>query len=128
MAQYELNVLDYWLIVKKRRGTILLSAGLVVAFTLGLTQYLKPASIYEASTRVKFERSNTFANILIESLAAQGSFDLNTEIEVIKSFPVLERVAKELKVLNFELPQGEARSPEYLAAIYGLQQMIKTSI
>jgi len=128
MAQYELNVLDYWLIVKKRKGTILLSAGLVVAFTLGLTQFLKPAPTYEASTRVKFERNSTFANILIESLAAQGSFDLNTQMEVIRSFPVIERVAKELKVITLESPEGEARSSEYLTAIYGLQQMVKTSV
>lgn len=128
MAQYELNVLDYWLIVKKRKGTILLSAGLVVAFTLGLTQYLKPAPIYEASTRVKFERSSTFTSLLLESIAAQGSFDLNTEMEVIRSFPVVEQVAKELKVIKSESPQGEARSSEYLGAIYGLQQMIKTSV
>jgi tyrosine-protein kinase Etk/Wzc len=128
VAQYELNVLDYWLIVKKRKGTILLSAGLVVAFTLGLTQYLKPAPIYEASTRVKFERSSTFANILIESLAAQGSFDLNTEIEVIRSFPVIERVAKDLNIVKPATSPEETRSTEYLGAIYSLQQTIKTSI
>lgn len=128
MAQYELNVLDYWLIVKKRKGTILLSAGLVVAFTLGLTQYMKPAPIYEASTRVKFERSSTFANILIESIAAQGSFDLNTEIEVIRSFPVIERVAKDLNIVKPATSPEETRSTEYLGAIYSLQQTIKTSI
>ena len=33
MAQYELNVIDYWLIVKKRKYLILLAAGLVVLFT-----------------------------------------------------------------------------------------------
>lgn len=127
MAQYELNVLDYWLIVRKQTGTILLSAGLVVACTLALTQYLRPAPIYEASARVKFERSNTFATILLESLSAQGGFDLNTELEVIRSFPVVERVAKELKLIKAEPLPGESRSSEYLGAIYGLQQMIKTS-
>jgi len=128
MAQYELNVLDYWLILKKRKGTILLSAGLVVAFTLALTQYMKPAPIYEASTRVKFERTNTFANILLESLGTTGSVDLNTEVEVIRSFPVVEQAAKELKLIKAELPPDRARPPEQLATIYGLQQSIKTSI
>jgi polysaccharide biosynthesis transport protein len=128
MAQYELNVLDYWLIVKKRKGTILLSAGLVVVFTLGLTQYLKPSPIYEASTRVKFERSSTFANMLMESIAAQGSFDLNTEMEVIRSFPVIERVAKDLKIVKPATTPEETRSTEYLGAIYSLQQTVKTSI
>ena len=128
MAQYELNVLDYWLIVKKRKGTILLSTGLVIVFTLALTQYLKPAPIYEASTRVKFERSNTFATLMLESLSSQGSSDLNTEIEVIRSFPVVERVAKELNIVKSGVSPEEARSSDYLGAIYGLQQTIKTSI
>ena len=128
MAQYELNVLDYWLIVKKRKGTILLSTGLVIAFTLALTQYLKPEPIYEASARVKFERNSTFATFLIESLAAQGSSDLNTEIEVIRSFPVVERVARELGIVKPPSSEKEARSSEYLGAIYGLQQAIKTSV
>ena len=30
MAQYELNVIDYWLIVKKRKYLILLAAGLLL--------------------------------------------------------------------------------------------------
>jgi polysaccharide biosynthesis transport protein len=128
VAQYELNVLDYWLIIRKRKGTILLSTGLVIAFTLALTQYMKPAPIYEASTRVKFERSSTFANLMLESLAAQGSSDLNTEIEVIRSFPVVERVAKELGIVKSGLSPEEARSSEYLGTVYGLQQTIKTSI
>jgi capsular exopolysaccharide synthesis family protein len=128
VAQYELNVLDYWLIVKKRKGTILLSTGLVIAFTLALTQYLKPEPIYEASARVKFERSSTFANLLLESLASQGGYDLNTEIEVIRSFPVIQRVAQELNIVKSGLSQEETRSSEYLGAIYGLQQTIKTSI
>lgn len=128
MAQYELNVLDYWLIVKKRKGIILLSTGLVVACTLALTQYLKPQPVYEASARVKFERSSTFANLLLESVSAQPGFDLNTEMEVIRSFPILERVARELKLLPGEPQAGETRSAQYLETIYGLQQKIKTSI
>jgi tyrosine-protein kinase Etk/Wzc len=128
VAQYELNVLDYWLIVRKRKGTILLSMALVIAFTLALTQYLKPAPIYEASARVKFERSNTFATLLIESIAAQGSSDLNTEIEVIRSFPVMEQVARQLNLVKAAPSPEEVRSSEYLTAVYGLQQAIKTSI
>lgn len=128
MAQYELNVLDYWLIIRKRKGTILLSAGLVVAFTLALTQYMQPVPIYEASVRVKFERTTTFANVLLESIGAQGSLDLNTEIEVIRSFPVVEQAAKDLKLITSDHPPNQARSSEYLGTIYALQQTIKTSI
>lgn len=128
MAQYELNVLDYWLIIRKRKGTILLSTALVVVFTLALTQFLKPPPVYEASARVKFERSSTFAGLMLESFSAPPGSDLNTELEVIRSFPVVEQVARMLKLVPADLPSGEARPADYLATIYGLQQAIKTSL
>jgi uncharacterized protein involved in exopolysaccharide biosynthesis/Mrp family chromosome partitioning ATPase len=128
VAQYELNVLDYWLVIKKRKGTILLTAGLVVGSTLALTQYLAPPPLYEATARVKFERSSTVANLLLESLSTPPGSDLNTELEVIRSVPVLERAARALNLLPATPPQGEARSPDYLATIYGLQKRIKTAI
>jgi polysaccharide biosynthesis transport protein len=55
MAQYELNVLDYWLIIRKRRYTIGITAALVIVFTFALSQFLKPEPVYEASARVKRE-------------------------------------------------------------------------
>ena len=42
MAQYELNVIDYWLIVKKRKYLIVLATALVVGFTVVFSQLLQP--------------------------------------------------------------------------------------
>ena len=38
MAHYELNVIDYWLIIKKRKYLILLAAGLVVGHRVRILQ------------------------------------------------------------------------------------------
>lgn len=127
MAQYELNVLDYWLIIKKRRYTIVLTAALVVGFTMALTQFLKPTLIYEASARVKFDRTSTVANLLLESLSIQGGNDLGTQSEVVKSFPVLEEVARELTLVPADASPEERRSAAYLNTIYALQQRIKAT-
>jgi capsular exopolysaccharide synthesis family protein len=127
MAQYELNVLDYWLIIKKHRYTVALTAALVIGFTMALTQVLQPTPLYEASARVKFDRTSTVANLLLESLSIQGGSDLGTQSEVIRSFPVLEEVARELALVPADASPEDRRSAAYLQAIYALQQRIKAT-
>lgn len=124
MAQYELNVIDYWLILKKRKYMILLSAVMVVLFTLLFSEILKPTPIYEASARVKFERSTTVAQQLLESLSYSGVNDLGTQIEFIRSFPVMERVGMDLGRVPRDAPEEEKHSATYLNIVYNLGQEI----
>ena len=127
MAQYELNVIDYWLILKKRKYLILLSTVMVVLFTILFSEILKPDPIYEASARVKFERSTTVAQQLLESLSYSNVNDLSTQIEFIRSFPVMERVAMDLGRVSHDAPDEEKRSATYLNIVYDLGQEIGTT-
>ncbi len=135
MAQYELNVLDYWLIVKKRKYTIAATAAMVIASTIILTQLLKPVPVYEASARVKFDKASTVANLLLESLSSQGGSDIGTQIEVVRSFPVIEQVAVKFNMVQADaapMVQADAapdarRSASYLSTIYALQHQIKAT-
>jgi capsular exopolysaccharide synthesis family protein len=124
MAQYELNVIDYWLILKKRKYLILLSAVMVVVFTFLFSELLKPTPIYEASARVKFERSATMAQQLLESLSYSNINDIGTQIEFIRSFPVMERVATDLGRVAPDTSEEAKRSAAYLNIIYNLGQEI----
>ncbi|MDH4079578.1 MAG: polysaccharide biosynthesis tyrosine autokinase [Nitrospira sp.] len=124
MAQYELNVIDYWLILKKRKYLILLSTILVVVFTVLFSEFLRPDPLYEASARVKFERSTTIAQQLLESLSYSSMNDLGTQIEFIRSFPVIERVAVDLGRVDSNTSPEEQKSATYLNIIYNLGQEI----
>jgi capsular exopolysaccharide synthesis family protein len=126
MAQYELNVIDYWLIIKKRKYLILLAAGLVVSFTFLFTEMFKPSPLYEASARVKFDRTSTVAQQLIETMSFSNANDLNSQTEVIRGFPVMERVAVELGRVPVNATQEEKKSATYLNTVYNLGQEIKT--
>lgn len=126
MAQYELNVIDYWLIIKKRKYLIMLAAVLVVGFTVIFSQLLQPPPVYEASARVKFDRSTTVVQQLLESMSFSNSNDLITQSEVIRSFPVMERVATQLGVVPTDLTPEQKRSAEHLNLIYNFGQQIKT--
>ncbi len=123
----ELNVLDYWLIIKKRKYPILLTTALVVAFTFVVTQFLQATPVYEASARVKFDRTSTVALLLLESLSSPGGNDLGTQAEVIRSFPVIEEVARVLHMVPENASPETRRSASYLNTIYALQQQVKTS-
>jgi polysaccharide biosynthesis transport protein len=126
MAQYELNVIDYWLIVKKRKYLIVLAAGLVVLFTFLFSELFKPSPLYEASARVKFDRTSTVAQQLIESMSFSNANDLNSQTEFIRGFPVMERVAVELERVPVNASIEEKKSASYLNTVYNLGQEIVT--
>src|SRR5256712_574576 len=123
MAQYDLNLRDYLLILRKRKWIIVFTVLLVAGFTLITTELFGPTPTYEASARVKFDRSTSMSGLLTEVLAfsAEGS-SLTTQAEVIQSVPVLLRAAKKLGVIAKEIESNEARtSPDALAKIYELK-------
>src|SRR5437868_11640260 len=126
MAQYELNVIDYWLIIKQRKYLILLAASLVVSFTFLFSEMFKPSPLYEASALVKFDRASTVAQQLIETMSFSNANDLNSQTEFIRGFPVMERVAVELGRVSADVSPEEKRSATYLNTVYNLGQEIRT--
>jgi len=127
MTQYELNLLDYWLILRKRKWIIVFTVLLVAGFTLITTEFFGPKPTYEASARVKYDRSTSMSGLMMEvlSVSSEGS-SMTTQVEVIQSVPVLLRAAKKLGVVTKEIESNEARtSPDTLAKIYDLKDQIK---
>jgi capsular exopolysaccharide synthesis family protein len=125
MAQYELELIDYWFIIKKRKYLILFAAGLVLLFTFVFSTVLQPAPFFEAFARVKFDRSSTVAQQLLESLTVSSPNDVATQIEFIRSFPVMERAGHQLKIIQDDASPEIRKSAPYLNAIYELSQQVK---
>src|SRR2546422_586326 len=123
MAQYDLNLRDYLLILRKRKWIIAFTVLLVAGFTFITTELFGPTPTYEASARVKFDRSTSMSGLMTEVLlgSSEGS-SLTTQAEVIQSVPVLLRAAKKLGVIAKETESNEVRtSPDALAKIYELK-------
>src|SRR3989442_9589283 len=129
MPQYELNLRDYWLILRKRKWIIVFTVLLVAGFTLISTELFSGKPLYEASARVKFDRATSLPGLMTEmlSFSAEGN-NLTTQAEVIRSVPVLLRAAKKLGVISKEIESNEARtSPASLAKIYELKGQVSVS-
>jgi succinoglycan biosynthesis transport protein ExoP len=129
MAQYELNLRDYLLILRKRKWIIVFTGLLVASFSVITTEFFGPTPTYEASARVKFDRSTSMSGLMTELLAfsAEGS-SLTTQAEVIQSVPVMLRAAKKMGVIAKEIESNEARtSPDALAKIYELKDHVEAN-
>lgn len=124
MAQYDVDLRDYWRVIKKRKAIIILIVFLVGACSYGFAKLKEPTPLFEASSAIKIERITSMADFLMGGFWRQEE-SLITHAYIIKSFPVLEETAKELQWLPENLTTQEIRdSKTSLSVIQRLKSMI----
>lgn len=96
--KYELNLYDYWRIIKRRKFVIFSSLIFAVLFTWIYTNLQTP--IYQATAVVKIEPSLIVPGISTEMLGWDMLNVVNTEVKIINSAVVVERVAKKLGLIT----------------------------
>jgi tyrosine-protein kinase Etk/Wzc len=124
MAQYELNLREYWQIIRKRWLVLVFIFFVVLIPTVILTNLQK--QIYQASASVQWMERKNIGNLLTDLLNVQYEDieqRLETESRKIISLPLLEKVAVELKLVN----QGSS-SQEIMQEAGQLQAAVSTSI
>jgi succinoglycan biosynthesis transport protein ExoP len=126
MAQYEMNLRDAWLIVRRRRFIVLASTVLVTVLSLWFARQKVP--VYEATAAVKYEQSTALSGLLVEVLSYSSADSIETQATLIRSYPILEEVARRLG----RLPPaggapGERESAAYPAVLNALAARIKTT-
>ncbi|MBI4400186.1 MAG: polysaccharide biosynthesis tyrosine autokinase [Nitrospirae bacterium] len=128
MAQYDLNLVDFWLIIRRRKAIIFFTIILVGTLTALMPALFGPEPIYKASSRVRYQRSTTVTGLLQERVSFSEGSDISTQAEVIRSFPVMERVAKSLGLMDNTVDSRTIRQmPELLAIIYDIQGHIEAA-
>lgn len=126
MAQYEMNLRDYWLIVRRRRVIIIASTVLVALFSFWFAKQKVP--IYQAVAAVKFEQSTQLSGLLVEVLSYTSADNIETQVALIKSYPILEEVARRLGRLP-ETASGEAlrESKSYWGALDAIGSKVRVA-
>ena len=64
MAQYDVDLRDYWRIVKKRKTIIILLVVLVGISSYGFAKLKEPKPLYQADSAIKIERSGGFYSMM----------------------------------------------------------------
>ncbi len=126
MAQYELNLRDYWHVVKKQRRTVFLMVVLVAFSSLALSELLRPSPLYEATASVKYDRSRSLAGLFVEAMTYSYTDDIASQTEVVRSYPVVQAAAKSAGLIPANASSEDIRkNPDLLKAVLGLQRRVK---
>src|SRR5260370_10460128 len=116
----------YWLSVRRRRLIIIPWTVLGALFSLWFAKQKVP--ICQATAAVRYEQSTQLSGLLVEVLLDSNADNIETQVTIIKSYPILEEVAKRLG----RLPQtvsGEAlrESKTYWGALDAIASKIKVT-
>ena len=125
MAQYDVDLREYWRIIRKRKTSILILVALVGICSYGFAKFKEPEPLYEAVAAIKIDRSTNMASLLSGSYWLQSE-NMQTHAYIVKSFPVLAHAAILLEKLPKDISFDEIRSNEnHLAVIEQLKEMVE---
>lgn len=106
MAQYDVDLRDYWRIIKKRFKTIILIVVLVGACSLLFAKLKEPPPEYKADAAIKIEQTSNLAAILSGSIWYQTE-SMVTHAYIVTSYPVLKKTGINLGWIPPELTDQE---------------------
>ena len=128
MTQYDLNLREYWRIIKKRRWIILFTLILTGSFSTLFALLNKPIPLYKSTASVRLERVMlSGGGIYQEAMPWTNPDLLTTQSAVIRSHGIVEQAAKKLGMIPANLTSEEVRAnKEYLATVLSLRNMVES--
>ena len=104
MENSELTLSEYWRIIRKRKETIIFVCVLIIISTIIFTKLQTP--VYESSLEIKIEKQQPIIAVAsseqVSAVDIGGASTLATEMRLITSLPVMEKVVERMEVLPSE--------------------------
>ena len=124
MAQYDINLREYWRILKKRKLVVSVFAIGLGLFSFFLTLLKAPDPLFTSVCSIKFEKEATVEELFASTI----SNPIETQMAVIKSYPILQRVAQELGLIpHGSVGEDGQLKQEVIPIIEGLQSQVEVS-
>jgi uncharacterized protein involved in exopolysaccharide biosynthesis len=122
---YELNLEEYWQVILRRRFIILFCAMSMGVFSWIFTWLNQPPPLYSSSASVKIEPASSMADSLLRGRSYRPTDDMSTQLALIQSYALMERVAKRLNMIPEGLTSEEIRAnPDYIERVLDLKDEI----
>ncbi|HEY5497345.1 MAG TPA: GNVR domain-containing protein, partial [Syntrophales bacterium] len=124
---YDLNLREYWRTIRKRKGIVIFTIVMMTGFSFIFSILGRPTPIYKTSASVKVEKSETVTGLYLQSVSASSTNYMETQMAMIKSYFIMELVAKKMGSIPPEVSSDEVRNnPKYLSAILALKGKVET--
>lgn len=125
MAQYDINLREYWRILKKRKFVVILITVVLGLFSTFFAILRAPNPLYTATCSVKFEKETTVEGLYARTITWSGGDDIETQITVIKSYPVFQRVAQKLGIIQRKGEKSGEPKQDLARIAEGLQSKVE---
>ncbi len=128
MTQYDLDLRDYWRVVKKRRSVILFSMITMLFFSFFFARYQKSRVVdtFASSATVRIDPRMNFREYSYVPYRYNNTDEIATEVKTITSFAVMAETARRVGVVPDSLSDADIKSdPERISAVNSLATMIQ---
>ncbi len=127
MTKYDINLRDYWRIIRKRRSIVILATILFTVFSYLFALIRTPDPVYQATSAVKVERATDLTTLLLGTVTWTTWDNVATQAAIINSFPIMESAARKMGLIPENVSSAEVRSSDkYLPIVTGLKSQIET--
>ncbi|NNG06884.1 MAG: AAA family ATPase, partial [Desulfobacteraceae bacterium] len=127
MAQYDINLREYWRILKKRKFVVILITIVLGLFSTSFAILRAPEPLYTSVCSIKFEKETTLEGLYAKTITWSGGDDIETQITVIKSYPVFERVAERLRLIQPSKKKDGTLSQNTVRIVDELQSKVEVT-
>jgi capsular exopolysaccharide synthesis family protein len=129
MAQYELNLRDYTRIMRKRKLIIVFATVVIGLFSLIFSLTNQPIPLYQAISSVRVEQTTTVTGLYVETISWSDADSLETQSAIATSLPVVELAAKNMGLIDKEIPSEDIRdNPDLLNIVIDLKDNLNTLV
>lgn len=128
MAQYDINLREYWRILKKRKFVVIVIAVVLGLFSSSFAILRAPEPLYTTACIIEFEKEPHIKGVYSTTISWSDSDEIETQITVVKSYSVFQKVAEKLRLV----PDGETKEDSQLKdnvilTIENLQSKVKVT-
>ncbi len=110
MVQYDINLREYWRILKKRKFTVALITISLGFFTTFFAILRAPTLLYKTNCIIEIQKAPILGGLEANTMALSDSDDIETQMTVIKSYEVFQKVAERMGLIR----RGEAKGDKQL--------------
>ncbi|MGD9040792.1 MAG: polysaccharide biosynthesis tyrosine autokinase [Desulfobacteraceae bacterium] len=126
MAQYDINLREYWRVLKKRKFIVIFIAIVVGIFSTSLAVVKAPTPIYTTVCSIEFEEAPRIKGIYSATVSWSESDNVETQISLIKSYAVFQKVAEKLRLISPGSSSEDGQLQEaVIRVIEGLQSRVE---
>lgn len=126
-TKYDLNLRDYWRVIRKRRFIIVFTTVAMGVFSFLFSIIQQPVPLYQVTASVKVEQSGSITGLYIQSVSWSQTDYMQTQAAMIKSYYIMETTAKRLGLIPSDLPSDKVRvSKKYQNIMMDLKKSVET--